>query len=94
MRGLGEFKVSIRNFKVQEMIKAVKEGRMYEAFGAGTAAIVSPVQSFNYNGEIFNIPIEEDKGAGPLAQRALKMMTDLQYAVVKKPEWQLPVCDF
>ena len=69
------------------MIKAANEGRLKEAFGAGTAAIVSPVQSFNYDGKIYNIPIEEDKGAGKLTQRVLKIMTDLQYAVVKKPEW-------
>ena len=75
------------------MIKAAKEGRLYEAFGAGTAAIVSPVQSFNYAGETYQIPIEEDKGAGKLTQRALKMMNDLQYGVVKRPDWQLPVCD-
>ena len=76
------------------MIKAVNEGRIYEAFGAGTTAIVSPVQSFNYGGTIYKIPIEEDKGAGPLTQRALKMMNDLQYGVVKRPDWQIPVCDF
>ena len=53
MKELKEFKVSVRDFKIQEMIKAVREGRMIEAFGAGTAAIVSPVQSFNYGGETF-----------------------------------------
>ena len=56
------------------MIKAANEGRLKEAFGAGTAAIVSPVQSFNYDGKIYNIPIEEDKGAGKLTQRVLKIM--------------------
>ena len=64
MTELKEFKVTVRNFKIQEMVKAVNEGRMIEAFGAGTAAIVSPVQSFNYSGETYKIPIEEDKGAG------------------------------
>jgi len=43
MRELKEFKVTVRQFKVQEMMKAVEEGRMLEAFGAGTAAIVCPV---------------------------------------------------
>lgn len=60
---------------------------MLEAFGAGTAAIVSPVASFNYNDKTYSIPIEEDKGAGPLTQRALKIMTDLQYGVTKRPAW-------
>jgi len=66
MKELKEFKVTVREFKVQEMIKAVEEGRMYEAFGAGTAAIVCPVQSFNYNDVTYKIPIEVEKGAGPL----------------------------
>lgn len=82
----------MKPFKIHDMIKAVKEKRIIEAFGAGTAAIVCPVQSFNYEGETFQIPIEADKGAGKLTQRALKMMTDLQYGVVSRPDWQLPVC--
>lgn len=42
-RELEEFKVTIRPFKIQELMKACEEKRVYEAFGAGTAAIVSPV---------------------------------------------------
>lgn len=91
---LKEFKVTRKNFKIQELIKACEENRVYEAFGAGTAAIVSPVQSFNYKGETYTIPIEEDKGAGKLTQRVLEMMTDLQYAKVKRPEWQIDVCGY
>ena len=92
-RELREFKVSVRSFKVQDMIKAVKENRIYEAFGAGTAAIVSPVQSFHLNGETYKIPIEEDKGAGKLTQRVLKIMTELHYAMTKRPDWQEHVCN-
>lgn len=58
-------------------MKACKEKRVYEAFGAGTAAIVSPVKSFYYNGDTYEIPIDEEKGAGKLTQRVLKMMLDL-----------------
>ena len=43
-KSLGTFKVTEKMFKIQEMVKAVDEGRLHEAFGAGTAAIVSPVQ--------------------------------------------------
>ena len=75
-------------------MKACKEKRVYEAFGSGTAAIVSPVKSFNYGGETFEIPIEEAKGAGKLTQRVLKTMLDLQYGVVKRPEWQIDVCGY
>ena len=65
-RELGQFKVSARPYKIQEVMKACRENRVYEAFGAGTAAIVSPVQSFNYGGEVFKIPIDPVKGAGKL----------------------------
>lgn len=85
MRESGEFKVSEKPFKIQEMVKAVKEGRVYEAFGAGTAAIVSPVRSFSYLGETWNIPIDEQHGAGKLTQKVLKIMLDLQYGVTKRP---------
>ena len=94
MQELGEFKIAVKPYKIQELMKACKEKRVYEAFGAGTAAIVSPVKSFNYGGETFEIPIEEAKGAGKLTQRVLKMMLDLQYGVVKRPEWQIDVCGY
>ena len=58
-------------------MKACKENRVYEAFGAGTAAIVSPIQQFTYGEEAFDIPIEEGKGAGKLTQRILKMLNDI-----------------
>lgn len=84
---IGEFKVSIKPFKIQDLMKAAKEKRLYEAFGTGTAAIVSPVQSFYYEGELFTVPIEQEKGAGKLTQRILQMMTDLQYGRVSRPAW-------
>lgn len=33
-----EFKVVEKTFKIQELIKSIEENRIYEAFGAGTAA--------------------------------------------------------
>jgi branched-chain amino acid aminotransferase len=42
-RNLGEFKVTARSFKIQEVIKAVREKRLIEAFCAGTAVVVSPI---------------------------------------------------
>ena len=77
-----------------QLVKATQENRVYEAFGAGTAAVVSPVKSFNYDGNTYDIPIDEVAGAGKLTQRVLKMMSDLQYGVVKRPEWQIDVCGY
>jgi len=88
---LKEFKVSTKPFKIQNLMKASREGRVYEAFGAGTAAIVSPVQSFVYDGVTYDVPIDKEKGAGKLTQRILSMMTDLQYGRVSRPAWQFYV---
>ena len=81
------FKVSTRPFKIQELMKACSEKRVYEAFGAGTAAIVSPVQSFVYDEKTYEVPVDKEKGAGKLTQRILQMMTDLQYGRVSRPQW-------
>lgn len=66
MRERNQFKVSERSFSIHELKRACNEGRVYEAFGAGTAAVVCPVKEFVHAGESFKIPIEEEKGAGKL----------------------------
>lgn len=73
-------------------MKACKENRVYEAFGAGTAAVVSPVQSFIYDDETYQIPIDEATGAGKLTQRLLNTIIDIHYGKISRPEWQTEVC--
>lgn len=45
-------KVSEREFFITEIVDAIKEKRMIEAFGTGTAAIVCPIKSINYKSEV------------------------------------------
>ena len=68
-------------------MKACEEKRVYEAFGAGTAAIVSPVQSFVYDNVTYDIPVNKETGAGELTKKLLDMMTDIQYGRVSRPAW-------
>ena len=68
-------------------MKACKEKRVYEAFGAGTAAIVSPVQLFVYENQTYEIPIDKETGAGKLTQNILQMMIDRQYGHASRPAW-------
>ena len=42
------FKVTEKNYTIYELCDAIRENRVYEAFGAGTAAIVSPVQEVTF----------------------------------------------
>ena len=88
---MGEFKVTEKAFKIQEVILAAEQGRLHEMFGSGTAALVSPVSSFNYKDVEYEVPIEEEKGAGQLTQRMLRELNDLQVGVVSRPEWQFKI---
>ena len=45
-------KVSERDFYITEIIEAIKEKRMIESFGTGTAAIVCPIKSINYKEQV------------------------------------------
>lgn len=47
-------KVTERDFYIQEIVDAVKENRMLEAFGTGTAAIICPIKSINHKGEVID----------------------------------------
>ena len=88
--------ISERKYTIAQMAKASEEGRLLEVFGAGTAAIVSPVRRIAWDGgktgvaKDIRVPLEEGKEAGPIAERVLKWMQERQYADVET-EWSVPV---
>lgn len=49
-----------RAISVEEIVAAAREGRLQEAFGMGTAAVVSQIDTIGYNGENFSIPVLAD----------------------------------
>ncbi|MGH0191066.1 UNVERIFIED_CONTAM: hypothetical protein FKN15_056299 [Acipenser sinensis] len=75
-RDWGEFPVSERRVVMCDFLTALKEGRVIEVFGAGTACVVCPVERVLYKGENYHIPTMEN---GPdLAKRFHKQLTDIQ----------------
>ncbi|XP_038054768.1 branched-chain-amino-acid aminotransferase, cytosolic-like [Patiria miniata] len=78
MRKWGEFKVTERPFTMKEVVKAVRENRVYEIFGAGTACVVCPVSSILYQGEDLQIPTTGEGAA--LATRLYNELNDIQFA--------------
>ncbi|KAM4037691.1 branched-chain-amino-acid aminotransferase, cytosolic isoform 2-T2 [Anomaloglossus baeobatrachus] len=84
----GEFKVSERYLTMAALVKAVKEDRIKEMFGAGTACVVCPVGRILYKNENLDIPTNENK----LAARFLKELTDIQYGRTAS-EWPVLVGD-
>uniref|UniRef100_A0A8C8F856 Branched chain amino acid transaminase 1 n=1 Tax=Oncorhynchus tshawytscha TaxID=74940 RepID=A0A8C8F856_ONCTS len=75
-RKWGEFKVCERYLTMADLCCALKEGRVKEKFGSGTACVVSPVGCILYQGENLHIPCQED--FPQLASRLMKELTDVQ----------------
>lgn len=53
----------VRRVSVKEIKDAAKNGSLKEIFGAGTAAVISPVSAFGHNGEVFDLETPEDSYA-------------------------------
>ena len=78
-RQWGEFKVTEDKFTMTELAQALDEGRVIEAFGAGTAAIVSPIKRIHYRGKDYSVPLGQNGGnAGELTQRLLDTIQSIQ----------------
>jgi branched-chain amino acid aminotransferase len=69
-------KLSERRFSIDQVIAAQKDGSLREVFGAGTAAIIAPVGSFQYKGTNYQVG---DGRTGELSQKLYDFLLDLQY---------------
>ncbi|WP_445737369.1 branched-chain amino acid aminotransferase [Mariniflexile sp.] len=66
--------VEIRKITVKEVVEAAKDGSLKEMFGAGTAAVISPISGFGYKSEDFDLPELNETYASYLKKR----ITDIQ----------------
>jgi branched-chain amino acid aminotransferase len=66
--------VDIRKISVTELVEAAKNGSLKEMFGAGTAAVVSPISTFGYRDTDYDLPELENT----FASRLKKRITDIQ----------------
>jgi branched-chain amino acid aminotransferase len=74
-------KVEVRRIKVSEVVEAAINGRLKEMFGAGTAAVISPISGFGYRGEDYDLPELKETYAAKLKKR----ITDIQTNKVDDP---------
>lgn len=88
-----ELKVTEGHWTMPELIEALKEGRVIEIFGTGTAAVVSPVNKILYEDVFYDVPVDkEDPSAqiGKYAHKFLIELQDIQYGVTEH-EWSVVV---
>lgn len=87
-REWGEFEVSERVFTMKELTSALDENRVVEAFGCGTAAVVSPIKAIHYEGKEYDVPLQKenpDALAGHLTQKFWDTITGIQYGAIESP---------
>ena len=76
---------------IHTVVEDIEAGRITEVFGAGTAAVVSPVGQLRYQGRVHAV---NDNRSGPVAARLLQSLTDIQYGRAEDPfGWVVPVED-
>lgn len=73
--------VEVRKITVKEVVEAAKDGSLKEMFGAGTAAVISPIAGFGYKDEDFDLPELDETYASYLKKR----ITDIQTNKVEDP---------
>ncbi|KAI9734877.1 MAG: Mitochondrial branched-chain amino acid (BCAA) aminotransferase [Cirrosporium novae-zelandiae] len=74
-----------RKYTMSEVSEAAKEGRLIEAFGAGTAATVSPVRNISWNGKLVNCGLKDGEEAGEIAMRMKNWIDAIQYGDEEHP---------
>merc|ERR1719158_1006980 len=92
-REWNEFKVSERTVTMKELQEAVEKGRVVEMFGAGTAAIVSPIKGINFEGKELVIPLNKkdpEAMSGDIAARMARALMDIQYGHIEH-HWSVVV---
>jgi branched-chain amino acid aminotransferase len=76
------YKVNEKKITIDDVMAAGRDGRLEEAFGTGTAAVISPVGEFGYKNE--TITINEFK-IGDLTQKLYDYLTGIQWGSIPDP---------
>ncbi len=73
------FTVEERQIDVNELMNDIRSGKVTEAFGSGTAAVITPVGSLCYRDESLTIG---HSGVGNLTQKLYDTLTGVQYGKI------------
>lgn len=81
--------VEERKISIVELVAALKQGRVQEAFGAGTAATIAHIEMIGYEDEKFMLPAIESR---TFSNRVLAELENIKRGKVQPPfDWILKV---
>jgi len=66
----------VRKIKVSELVEAAKNGSLKEIFGAGTAAVISPISGFGFRNQDFDLPELENTYGERLKNKIVAIQTN------------------
>jgi len=67
--------VQERPLSINELVQGIEAGKVTEAFGAGTAAVIAPIQSIGLNGKDYALPERKDSD---FSVRVYKEINDIR----------------
>jgi branched-chain amino acid aminotransferase len=78
--------VNERKFTINEVKERAEKGELIEAFGAGTAAVVSPIKTIGWNGKDIDVPIAAGN-SGELTAQVAEWIRKIQYGEENYKDW-------
>ena len=76
------YSVTEDRIDIREVLRDIEAGKITEAFGIGTGAVIAPVGRFGYQGRDYALGTGEP---GPVARELLQSLTDIQYGRAPDP---------
>jgi branched-chain amino acid aminotransferase len=84
------YEVEERLLSIDELIEAAQNGTLEEAWGCGTAAVISPIGELNYKDVAYTV---NNGQIGALSQKLYDQLTGIQWGKVEDNfGWIEPVC--
>lgn len=81
-----EWIVSERKFTIGEVQERAAKGELVEAFGSGTAALVSPIKNIGWKGDDIGVPLATGE-AGELTVKMAEWIKKIQYGEEEFEDW-------
>lgn len=70
--------IEVRKFTVSEVVEASNNGSLKEMFGAGTAAVISPISVYGFKDKDYKLPELKDSYASHLKSRIVGIQTNTE----------------
>lgn len=81
-----EWIISERKYTIGEVAERAAKGELVEAFGSGTAAVVSPIDRIGWQGKDIAVPVIDGK-SGELTSQVASWIRDIQYGDEEFNNW-------